>query len=57
MSLADYADKWIKDRPVKARTRLLYESQLKLHIKPRSATWRSPRNAGPGADVVRQSGQ
>jgi integrase len=35
MSLSDYAEKWIEHRPVKPRTRLLYESQLKLHIKPK----------------------
>ena len=34
ISLHDYAVKWIADRPVKPRTRLLYESQLKHHIKP-----------------------
>jgi integrase len=33
VSLAGYADKWIKDRPVKARTRLMYESLLAHHIK------------------------
>ena len=38
ITLHDYAEKWIKDRPVKARTRLLYESQLKLHIKPTIGT-------------------
>jgi Phage integrase, N-terminal SAM-like domain len=38
ISLAEYAAKWIADRPVKARTRLLYESQLKHHIKPTIGT-------------------
>ena len=38
ITLHDYAEKWVKDRPVKARTRLLYESQLKLHIKPTIGT-------------------
>ena len=33
ISLSEYASKWIADRPVKARTRLLYESQHKLHIR------------------------
>lgn len=35
MTVAEYGGKWIGHRPVKPRTRLLYESQLKLHIKPK----------------------
>jgi integrase len=33
ITLADYAAQWVKDRPVKARTRLMYESLLTHHIK------------------------
>lgn len=35
ITLSEYAEKWINDRPVKPRTRLLYQSQLKLHIEPK----------------------
>ena len=38
VSLSEYAAKWISDRPVKPRTRLLYESQHKHHIKPTIGT-------------------
>ena len=34
ISLADYAEKWISERKVKPRTRLMYEALLKHHIKP-----------------------
>jgi len=33
VSLADYAAKWISERKVKPRTRLMYESLLKHHIR------------------------
>jgi integrase len=33
MTLAEYADKWITERKVKPRTRLMYESLHKHHIK------------------------
>lgn len=32
ITVREYAAQWIKDRPVKARTRLMYESLLKHHI-------------------------
>ncbi len=32
ITLADYAAQWVKDRPVKHRTRLMYEGLLKHHI-------------------------
>lgn len=34
-TLSEFAETWINDRPVKPRTRLLYQSQLKLHIVPK----------------------
>jgi integrase len=33
ITLADYATKWIAERKVKPRTRLMYEALLKAHIK------------------------
>jgi integrase len=33
ITLSEYAAQWVKDRPVKARTRLMYESLLTHHIK------------------------
>lgn len=38
ITLAEYAATWVADRPVKPRTRLLYESQLTHHIKPTIGT-------------------
>jgi len=35
ITVGQYATQWIKDRPVKARTRLMYESLLEHHIKPK----------------------
>lgn len=33
LTLADYAETWVKQRPVKPRTRIGYEGLLRLHIK------------------------
>lgn len=38
VTLSEYAAQWIKDRPVKARTRLMYESLHAHHIKPKLGT-------------------
>jgi hypothetical protein len=35
ITVGQYATQWIKDRPVKARTQLMYESLLEHHIKPK----------------------
>ena len=35
ITVSEYATQWIKDRPVKARTRLMYESLHAQHIKPK----------------------
>jgi integrase len=34
LTLASYADEWIKHRPLALRTRELYDDLLRLHIKP-----------------------
>ena len=34
ITLADYADQWIEQRPLKPRTKSGYQDSLRLHIKP-----------------------
>lgn len=38
ITVGEYAAQWIKDRPVKTRTRLMYESLHTHHIKPKLGT-------------------
>ena len=65
-SLADYGDRWIAERPVKATTRDLYERQFDLHVVPvlgelpvRAVTPEAVRGwfAGLGTDSPRRNSQ
>ncbi|GIF98336.1 N-terminal phage integrase SAM-like domain-containing protein [Catellatospora citrea] len=37
ITLVEYADRWVKDRDLKPRTRVEYERTLRLHVKPQFA--------------------
>src|SRR5690242_19963460 len=34
VQLGDYADQWVRERDLKARTREEYERHLRLHVRP-----------------------